>query len=44
MTHRVVNIGGAHQPGVVEGGVKILGAHVLGVEGVEVNKSETSSR
>ena len=43
MTHRVVDVGGAHQPGVVEGGVKMLGAQVLGVQGVEVNKSETNS-
>ena len=43
MTHRVVDVGGTHQPGVVEGGVKILGAQVLGVQGVEVNKSETNN-
>ena len=42
MTHRVVDIGGSHQPRVVEGGVQILCAQILGVQGVEVNKSETN--
>ena len=42
MTHRVVDIGGSHQSRVVEGGVQILCAQILGVQGVEVNKSETN--
>ena len=38
LTHRVVDVRGTHQPRVVEGGVQVLGAEVVGVEGVEVHK------
>ena len=39
-THRVIDVRDPHQPGVVEGGIEVLGGQVLTVQRVDINEPE----